>query len=29
MDDARTALKAAFGYDQFRAGQEMAIESVL
>ncbi len=29
MDDARAALKAAFGYDQFRAGQEMAIESVL
>src|SRR5215212_9672852 len=29
IDDARAALKAAFGYDQFRAGQEMAIESVL
>lgn len=29
IDHARAALKAAFGYDQFRAGQEMAIESVL
>jgi len=29
IDDARAALRAAFGYDQFRAGQEMAIESVL
>jgi ATP-dependent DNA helicase RecQ len=29
MEDARAALKTAFGYDQFRAGQEMAIESVL
>ena len=29
MDDARRALRAAFGYDQFRPGQEMAIESVL
>ena len=29
LDDARAALRASFGYDQFRAGQEMAIESVL
>ena len=29
LEDARAALRAAFGYDQFRAGQEMAIESVL
>ena len=29
LDDARAALKQAFGYDEFRAGQEMAIESVL
>jgi ATP-dependent DNA helicase RecQ len=29
IDDARAALRAASGYDQFRAGQEMAIESVL
>ena len=29
LDDARAALKKAFGYDGFRAGQEMAIESVL
>jgi ATP-dependent DNA helicase RecQ len=29
LEDARQALKSAFGYDQFRAGQEMAIESVL
>ncbi len=29
MDDARKALKASFGYDDFRPGQEMAIESVL
>src|SRR5215208_6611668 len=29
LDDARAALRKAFGYDQFRAGQEMAIESVL
>jgi ATP-dependent DNA helicase RecQ len=29
LDDARAALREAFGYDQFRAGQEMAIESVL
>ena len=29
MEDARAALRASFGYDQFRAGQEMAIESVL
>ncbi len=29
LDDARRALRTAFGYDQFRAGQEMAIESVL
>ena len=29
LADARAALRAAFGYDQFRAGQEMAIESVL
>ena len=27
IDDARAALRSAFGYDQFRAGQEMAIES--
>ena len=29
MDDARKALRAAFGYDDFRPGQELAIESVL
>src|SRR5215203_1563226 len=29
MDDARKALRASFGYDDFRPGQEMAIESVL
>lgn len=29
MDDARKALKASFGHDDFRPGQEMAIESVL
>src|SRR4026209_520273 len=29
LDDARAPLKQAFGYDEFRAGQEMAIESVL
>ncbi|HEX6574853.1 MAG TPA: ATP-dependent DNA helicase RecQ [Gemmatimonadaceae bacterium] len=29
IHDARAALKKAFGYDGFRAGQEMAIESVL
>jgi ATP-dependent DNA helicase RecQ len=29
LADARAALRVAFGYDQFRAGQEMAIESVL
>jgi ATP-dependent DNA helicase RecQ len=29
MDDARRALRASFGYDDFRPGQEMAIESVL
>ena len=29
LEDARAALRAAFGYDGFRAGQEMAIESVL
>ncbi|MDO8500366.1 MAG: ATP-dependent DNA helicase RecQ [Gemmatimonadaceae bacterium] len=29
LDDARAALRASFGYDQFRPGQEMAIESVL
>ena len=29
LEDARSALRAAFGYDGFRAGQEMAIESVL
>ena len=29
LEHARAALRAAFGYDQFRAGQEKAIESVL
>ncbi|HUQ48731.1 MAG TPA: ATP-dependent DNA helicase RecQ [Gemmatimonadaceae bacterium] len=29
LEQARKALQASFGYDQFRAGQEMAIESVL
>ncbi|MEO5902423.1 MAG: ATP-dependent DNA helicase RecQ [Gemmatimonadaceae bacterium] len=29
MEQARAALKTSFGYDQFRPGQEMAIESVL
>ena len=29
LDDARAALRSAFGYDGFRAGQEAAIESVL
>ena len=29
MDDARKALRASFGYDDFRPGQEMAIQSVL
>ncbi|MEP6508833.1 MAG: RecQ family ATP-dependent DNA helicase, partial [Gemmatimonadales bacterium] len=29
MEQARAALKASFGYDQFRPGQEMAIKSVL
>jgi ATP-dependent DNA helicase RecQ len=29
LEDARAALRASFGYDEFRAGQEMAIESVL
>src|SRR5665647_1909702 len=29
LEQARIALKAAFGYDQFRPGQEAAIESVL
>ena len=29
MNQARAALKAAFGYDDFRAGQALAIESVL
>src|SRR5512143_51345 len=29
MSQARVALKAAFGYDDFRAGQALAIESVL
>ncbi len=29
LEQARAALQSAFGYDQFRPGQEMAIESVL
>lgn len=29
LEQARTALRASFGYDQFRPGQERAIESVL
>src|SRR5256885_13361372 len=29
LDDARAALKQHFGYDAFRPGQEMAVESVL
>ncbi|MEO8194611.1 MAG: ATP-dependent DNA helicase RecQ [Gemmatimonadales bacterium] len=29
MDQARASLRASFGYDEFRPGQEMAIESVL
>lgn len=29
LDDARATLKAAFGYPEFRAGQEVAVESVL
>ena len=29
LEQARKALQASFGYDQFRPGQEMAIESVL
>src|SRR3954452_19515586 len=29
LEQARAALKTSFGYDQFRPGQEMAIESVL
>src|SRR4051794_36511072 len=29
LDDARALLRARFGYDAFRAGQERAIEAVL
>ena len=29
LEQARAALQSSFGYDQFRPGQEMAIESVL